>query len=525
MKVLDFGLAKATEPAASSSPALAMSPTITSPARAMTQAGMILGTAAYMSPEQARGKSVDKRSDIWAFGLVLYEMLTGRAAFAGDTITDVLAAIVTREPDWTRCPQPRRHRSDGCSHAVSRRTRSAGCATSVRRGWRSKRRPRAVPGNAVPCRRLLSRLDPACRAPLDHASRRSSGHWRESRWGRSPSAPWWLPGSGHARARPRRARCACRSSTPTARSRRARDFAGRPARGVPSATRRRHAAALDARTGQRQIAVSARHRGCLLAVLVAGLARPGVLHWRVLEAGTGGGRPGSDRRRQRRHLWRWRRRVGDRRDDRVQWAKRAVPRAGRRRRRGSSDEGCRARIGRTSGRASCRTAAGSCSPRSCGPVPRKPANKASTSGRWTARRSQRLLPDLSSAVYAPPGYLVFVREGTLTAAPFDLAAGRVTGPPVAIGGAVATEAPVLLRGHFCVGRRDAGGATATGGRADQRRHERVQCGTASGRSQRHGQPRRHRAALLVPSWRSTRWTAASSPRRSSTHAPARRTCD
>ena len=74
-----------------------MSPTITSPA--MTQRGVILGTAAYMSPEQARGKPVDKRSDIWAFGVVLLEMFTGKAVFAGETVTDVLAAVVTREPD------------------------------------------------------------------------------------------------------------------------------------------------------------------------------------------------------------------------------------------------------------------------------------------------------------------------------------------------------------------------------------------------------------------------------------------
>ena len=66
--------------------------------------GMILGTAAYMAPEQARGKTVDKRADIWAFGVVLYEMLTGRAAFAGDTVTDIIAAVVTREPDWTALP-------------------------------------------------------------------------------------------------------------------------------------------------------------------------------------------------------------------------------------------------------------------------------------------------------------------------------------------------------------------------------------------------------------------------------------
>jgi serine/threonine protein kinase len=84
VKVLDFGLAKAMEPAGSA-PNLSRSPTLTTPA--MTQAGMILGTAAYMSPEQARGKAVDKRADIWAFGCVLYEMLTGRRAFPGESLT------------------------------------------------------------------------------------------------------------------------------------------------------------------------------------------------------------------------------------------------------------------------------------------------------------------------------------------------------------------------------------------------------------------------------------------------------
>src|SRR5579864_7668992 len=92
LKVLDFGLAKAMEPAAGSSPSLSMSPTITTPA--MTQAAMILGTAAYMSPEQARGRTVDKRSDIWAFGAVLFEMLTGQRAFPGEDLTDIIAAVV-----------------------------------------------------------------------------------------------------------------------------------------------------------------------------------------------------------------------------------------------------------------------------------------------------------------------------------------------------------------------------------------------------------------------------------------------
>ena len=78
------------------------SPTITTPA--MTAAGIILGTAAYMSPEQAKGKSADHRSDIWAFGCVIYEMLTGRRAFQGDDVGDTLAAVLRSAPDWRALP-------------------------------------------------------------------------------------------------------------------------------------------------------------------------------------------------------------------------------------------------------------------------------------------------------------------------------------------------------------------------------------------------------------------------------------
>jgi Tol biopolymer transport system component len=100
VKVLDFGLAKAlsddpTEGDMSNSPTLSM---------AATRQGVILGTAAYMSPEQAKGKQVDRRTDVWAFGAVLYEMLTGKQAFHGDDITEVLAAVVKTEPDWTPLP-------------------------------------------------------------------------------------------------------------------------------------------------------------------------------------------------------------------------------------------------------------------------------------------------------------------------------------------------------------------------------------------------------------------------------------
>src|SRR5580700_8702376 len=100
VKVLDFGLASVlnrdredAEP--SNSPTLTISP---------TRAGMILGTAGYMSPEQARGKPVDKRADIWAFGVVLFEMLTGKPLFEGETISDTLAAVIKEEPDWTQVP-------------------------------------------------------------------------------------------------------------------------------------------------------------------------------------------------------------------------------------------------------------------------------------------------------------------------------------------------------------------------------------------------------------------------------------
>src|SRR5262245_47188622 len=106
VKVLDFGLAKLAESAVATgtnpSP-LSLSPTITSPAL-MTGVGVLLGTAAYMSPEQARGKPADKRSDIWAFGCVLYEMLTGQRAFAGEDVTETLAAVVKSEPQWDTLP-------------------------------------------------------------------------------------------------------------------------------------------------------------------------------------------------------------------------------------------------------------------------------------------------------------------------------------------------------------------------------------------------------------------------------------
>ena len=101
VKVLDFGLAKALDPSPSATD-VSQLPTITSPA--MTRMGVIMGTAAYMSPEQARGKAVDKRADIWAFGCVLFEMLTGKRAFEGDEVSDVLAAVLRQNVDLTALP-------------------------------------------------------------------------------------------------------------------------------------------------------------------------------------------------------------------------------------------------------------------------------------------------------------------------------------------------------------------------------------------------------------------------------------
>jgi serine/threonine protein kinase/Tol biopolymer transport system component len=110
VKILDFGLAKALDAVDATAPDPASSPTIT---RLATHAGIILGTAAYMSPEQAKGKAVDRRADIWAFGCVLYEMLAGRPAFEGETATDVLAAVVMKEPDWSALPATTPHRVRG----------------------------------------------------------------------------------------------------------------------------------------------------------------------------------------------------------------------------------------------------------------------------------------------------------------------------------------------------------------------------------------------------------------------------
>ena len=128
VKVLDFGLAKVFADEAPDAD-LSHSPTLIKG----TQAGMILGTAAYMSPEQAKGKAVDKRSDIWAFGCVLFEMLTGKQAFSGETLTDTLAAVVRADPEWDTLPATTPEAIRRLLHRCLTKDRSNDCATSAKR--------------------------------------------------------------------------------------------------------------------------------------------------------------------------------------------------------------------------------------------------------------------------------------------------------------------------------------------------------------------------------------------------------
>jgi serine/threonine-protein kinase len=119
--VLDFGLAAVVQSAAAhtASSSLVNSPTMT---MSPTRAGAILGTAAYMAPEQARGSAVDRRADIWAFGVLLYEMLTGRHTFSGETVTDVLASVMKDQPDLSHVPERVRPALERCL-AKGRRSR------------------------------------------------------------------------------------------------------------------------------------------------------------------------------------------------------------------------------------------------------------------------------------------------------------------------------------------------------------------------------------------------------------------
>ena len=146
VKVLDFGLAKAIEGAgrvgeagAAGREHLTQLPTITSPAQ-MTGPGLILGTAAYMSPEQARGTTVDRRGDLWAFGVVLYEMLTGTRLFEGATISDTLAQDLPKSRIGPRCRRVHPRRFEDCCGAVWKKNVSGASTRRRTCGWRSTMR-------------------------------------------------------------------------------------------------------------------------------------------------------------------------------------------------------------------------------------------------------------------------------------------------------------------------------------------------------------------------------------------------
>ena len=179
VKILDFGLAKDARRRRRGASA---SDQAGNPSAALSQTRLVFGTAAYMSPEQARGEPLDERTDIWGFGCVLYEMLTGRPAFHGETIEDILAAVREREPDWSLLPAETPAEVCGCCAGVSRRMPIAGFTPSPTPGSRSRTRARHRPqpfqGNGAGRRlspsprpqhsRLRSRPGPGCgrRVPL-----------------------------------------------------------------------------------------------------------------------------------------------------------------------------------------------------------------------------------------------------------------------------------------------------------------------------------------------------------------------
>ena len=171
VKVLDFGLAKALDTAAGASGNALNSPTLT--ARA-TELGTILGTAAYMAPEQARGKAVDRRADVWAFGVVCYEMLTGSRLFKGEDISDTMAAVLRQPIDFAALPRGTPAAVRTLLERCLERDRGSGCATSARRASRSSASRQAP-------RPALLRPEPrppSRRGPRERCCRGSSWHHR-----------------------------------------------------------------------------------------------------------------------------------------------------------------------------------------------------------------------------------------------------------------------------------------------------------------------------------------------------------
>ena len=173
MKVLDFGLAKAMDGGNATNSALSQSPTMS---RHMTEMGMIIGTAAYMSPEQARGKAVDRRADIWAFGVVLYEMMSGQRLFKGEDVSDTLAAVLRQDVDFSALPKDAPPRRAPSRRAMSR-SRSQAALARHRRSPRPAREPRVASGERS--------VDPA--DTTKSGSPRTRSAWRFRGWVRASS--------------------------------------------------------------------------------------------------------------------------------------------------------------------------------------------------------------------------------------------------------------------------------------------------------------------------------------------------
>jgi serine/threonine protein kinase len=161
VKVLDFGLAKPALIEVSDAPGLARSQAPTMAVPTMTQAGMILGTAAYMSPEQAKGRDADRRCDIWAFGCVLYEMLTGSRAFPGEDLSETLAAVIKSEPDWTALPP-------GTPPSIRR---------LLRRCLTKDRKARLADASSLRIEIDAARAEPDEREPASRSFRRERAAW------------------------------------------------------------------------------------------------------------------------------------------------------------------------------------------------------------------------------------------------------------------------------------------------------------------------------------------------------------
>ncbi len=439
VKVLDFGLAKALDPPAASSADVANSPTLTVHATAF---GIILGTAAYMAPEQAKGKPVDKRADIWAFGVVLFEMLSGRAAFPGDTVTDIIAAVVTREPEWTLLPattpaslrrllvrclekDPKRRLRDigdarfeieetiarGSSDApavasASDRARTAGPARARMLVWTALG---IVVGAALAAGVAWSGVWPRSRPPESRALTVSIVHSE----GSEVAAPAISPDGRRVAYRARRG-----DGMPLLW---VRDLASGELRSLPGtedgslpfwSPDSRDLGFFDGSTLKRVSADGGPVR------LVADNVGP----WNGY-----GGAWGAD--------------------GTIAFASQAGL----------------FRVSANGGAVTSLTRLQSGDWLHCWPSFLPDGRRfLFTAKLWTrtaeaseqgiylgsldSPKFERLLPDLSSAVFAAPGFLVFARDGALSAAPFDLAAGRVTGPPIAIGAAVAIDAQFYFAG-------------------------------------------------------------------------------